>query len=79
VGYSDLELEFLLVSEDFSFSSPASALVFGPCLQSAKISRGISKTRGVSHRGLAIYIEKYVKAKEETWKLKYFTMRKIQS
>jgi len=33
-------------------------------------------TRGVSHRGLAIYIEKYRKAKEELWKLKYFTMQK---
>ncbi len=35
--------------------------------------RRSSKTRGVSHCGLAIYIEKYVKAKEELWKLKYFT------
>jgi hypothetical protein len=24
----------------------------------------------VSHRGLAIYVKKYVKAKEELWKLK---------
>jgi len=31
----------------------------------------------VSHRGLAIYIKKYVQAKEEElWKLKYFTMQK---
>jgi hypothetical protein len=30
------------------------------------------KTRGVSHYGLAIYIKK---AKEELWKLKYFTMQ----
>jgi hypothetical protein len=30
----------------------------------------------VSHCGLAIYIEKYLKAKEELWKLKYFTMQK---
>jgi hypothetical protein len=35
------------------------------------------KTRGVSHCGLAIYIKKYLKAKEELWKLKYFTMQKI--
>ncbi len=35
-----------------------------------------TKTRGVSHCGLAIYIEKYLKAKEEWWKLKYFTMQK---
>jgi hypothetical protein len=33
-------------------------------------------TRGVSHNGLAIYIEKYLKPKEELWKLKYFTMQK---
>jgi hypothetical protein len=36
------------------------------------------KKQGVcqSHRGLAIYIKKYLKAKEELWKLKYFTMQK---
>jgi hypothetical protein len=34
-------------------------------------------TRCASHCGLAIYIKKYVKAKEEDlWKLKYFTMPK---
>jgi hypothetical protein len=33
-------------------------------------------TRGVSHRGLAIYILNYLKAKKELWKLKYFTMQK---
>ncbi len=34
-------------------------------------------TRGVSHCGLAIYIKKYLKAKEEElWKLKYFTIQK---
>jgi hypothetical protein len=30
----------------------------------------------VSQCGLAIYIKKYVKAKEKLWKLKYFTMQK---
>jgi hypothetical protein len=30
----------------------------------------------VSHRGLAIDIENYLKAKEDLWKLKYFTMQK---
>jgi hypothetical protein len=30
----------------------------------------------VSHYGLAIYIEKYLKAKEELRKLKYLTMQK---
>jgi hypothetical protein len=34
------------------------------------------ETRGVSHCGLAIYIVKYVKAKEELLKLKYFTIQK---
>jgi len=33
----------------------------------------------VSHCGLAIYIKKYLKAKEELWKLKYFTMQKYNS
>jgi hypothetical protein len=28
------------------------------------------------HCGLAIYIKKYLKAKEELWKLKYFIMQK---
>jgi hypothetical protein len=30
------------------------------------------KTRGVSHCGLAIYIKKYLKAKEEVWKIQIF-------
>jgi hypothetical protein len=30
----------------------------------------------VSHYGLAIYIKKHLKAKEELWRLKYFTMQK---
>jgi uncharacterized membrane protein YcaP (DUF421 family) len=35
-------------------------------------------TRSVSHFSLAIYIIKYLKAKEEElWKLKYFTIAKI--
>jgi len=29
------------------------------------------------HCGLAIYIKKYLKEKEELWKLKYFTMQKL--
>jgi hypothetical protein len=34
-------------------------------------------TKGcVTHCGLAIYIKKHLKAKEELWKLKYFTMQK---
>jgi hypothetical protein len=31
----------------------------------------------VSHYGLAIYIKKYLKAKEELWKLNNFTMQKF--
>jgi hypothetical protein len=30
----------------------------------------------VSHCGLAIYIKEYLKAKEELWKLKFFTTQK---
>jgi hypothetical protein len=30
----------------------------------------------VSHHGLAIYMKKYINAKEELWKFKYFTMKK---
>ncbi len=33
-------------------------------------------TRNVSQCGLAIYIKKFCKTKEELWKLKYFTMQK---
>jgi hypothetical protein len=35
-----------------------------------------SETMGVSHYGLGIYIKKYLMAKEELWKFKYFTMQK---
>jgi hypothetical protein len=31
-----------------------------------------------THSGLAIYIKKELKAKEELWKLKYFTMQKYK-
>jgi hypothetical protein len=34
------------------------------------------ETRGVSYSRLAIYIKQDLKAKEELWKLKYFTMQK---
>jgi hypothetical protein len=36
----------------------------------------LNTTRSVSHCDLAIYIRKYLKAKEELWKFKYFTMQK---
>jgi hypothetical protein len=35
-----------------------------------------NKTKGVSHCGLAFNIKMYLKAKEESWKLKYFTIQK---
>jgi hypothetical protein len=34
---------------------------------------------GVTRHGLAIYIKMYLKAKEELWKLKYFTMQKLHN
>jgi len=36
-------------------------------------------TRDVCHTEFATYIKKYLKAKEELWKFKYFTMQKILS
>jgi hypothetical protein len=36
----------------------------------------VTKKRVVSHCGLAMYIKKYFKAKEELWKLKHYTMQK---
>jgi hypothetical protein len=36
----------------------------------------LRRTRGVSYCGLAIYLNHYLKAKEQLWKLKYFTMQK---
>ncbi len=35
-----------------------------------------NKTRGVSHCSLAIYIKKYLKAKDKLWKFKYVTLQK---
>jgi glucan biosynthesis protein len=34
------------------------------------------ETSGVSHYGLAIHTKKYLKAKEELWKFRHFTMQK---
>jgi hypothetical protein len=36
-------------------------------------------TRGVSYCGLAIYIKKYLKAKEELWKLKFSPCKNISN
>jgi hypothetical protein len=46
--------------------------IYLPC----NVAFEYTKQGGVSHCGLAIYIKKYLKAKEELWKLKYFTMQK---
>jgi hypothetical protein len=35
-----------------------------------------TNNKGVSHLGLGICIKMYFEAKEELWKLKYFTMQK---
>ncbi len=35
----------------------------------------LQTTRGVSHCRVAIYIKKYLKAKEELWTLEYFTIQ----
>jgi hypothetical protein len=36
----------------------------------------VTAIRVVSHCGLAIYMKKYLKAKDALWKLKYFIMQK---
>jgi hypothetical protein len=38
-----------------------------------------TKQGGVSHRGLAIYIKKHLKATSEIRKFKYFTMQKYNN
>jgi hypothetical protein len=45
-------------------------------LQTLTLDSNPTKTRGVSHCGLGIYIKKYLKAKEELWEFEYFTMQK---
>jgi len=43
-----------------------------------KIIRAMShETRGESQFGLAMYNKKYLKANEDLWKLKYFSMQEI--
>jgi hypothetical protein len=36
----------------------------------------LGQTKGVSHHGLAIYVKKYFKAKDNLCKLKFFIMQK---
>jgi hypothetical protein len=40
------------------------------------IRQWTTNNKGVSHFSLGICITMYLKAKEELWKLKYFTMQK---
>jgi hypothetical protein len=47
-----------------------------PWVGRSECDKQTKQTRGVSHCGLAIYIKKYLKAREELRKLKYFTMQK---
>jgi hypothetical protein len=64
------------VSKDFSFSSPASALVFGPCLQSVK-SHGAFPKQGVCHTmALPFTLKSILRQKTNHGKLNYFAMRK---
>jgi len=47
---------------------------FGPC--KCKMKHTTKQGVRVTHCGLAIYIKKYLNAKEERWKFKHFTMQK---
>jgi hypothetical protein len=38
---------------------------------------GTKPTRGMSHCGLAIYKKRYLKVKEESWKLQKYNLQKI--
>jgi len=50
-----------------------------PTMPISYIINFLSLTRGVSHCGLAIYIQKVSEGKkEELWKFKYFTMQKSE-
>jgi hypothetical protein len=49
-----------------------------PQTKKLEIWLSLNEQGGVSHcGGLAIYIKKYLEAKEELWKLKYFNVQKI--
>jgi hypothetical protein len=63
--------------------SKLNQIVVGEILRSSYITslmiclHSPSQKQGVCHTGgLAIYTKKYLRAKEELWKLKYFTMQK---
>jgi len=61
-----------LLSQQRQGSKPYLLHLLYNLLQTAQL---LIQTRGVSLCGLAIYIKTYIKAKEELWKLKYFTMQ----
>ncbi len=65
-AYWELEGNMLGTKEKWKKSSPCSLPLLPPNLK---------ETRAMSHCGLAFYIKKYLKAKEELW-LKYLTMQK---
>jgi glucosamine 6-phosphate synthetase-like amidotransferase/phosphosugar isomerase protein len=54
-----------------STKSAKCTMVWGAGISNLNMTNKTYKRRGVSHCGLAIYIKKYLKAKEEElWKLK---------
>jgi len=57
-----------LVIPNFSFFLGGFAFSFCKGLSFCIIFPPFKKTRGVSQGGLAVYIKKYIKAKEEFWK-----------
>ncbi len=68
------KVELVFKSCSMYWAAPVHVLRFGQAVPPAWILP--LSTSGVSHCGLAIYIKKYLKAEEELWKLKYFTMQK---
>ncbi len=62
-------------STDFSFQNPQTQILKPHGLEDIAVTNKQNKG-GVSLCGLAIYIKKYLKAKEQLWKFKYFTMKK---
>jgi hypothetical protein len=60
----------------WSLAFPAGVSSFHPTVYCNTSKAFIKITRDLSQCGLAIYIKKYLKAKEELWKLEYFTLQK---
>jgi hypothetical protein len=64
----EIWIEFL-VQNNFDHDIAKKEVFLPPDLE--RISKGY-----ITHCGLAVYIKKYLNAKEELWKLTYFTMQK---